>query len=522
MRQNKIIVTMLMVVLLLIGGVSGGQYGNQWSSAAPKHSKGAATFVIAANDASVAVKSVADYRCDGTADNVQIQTALTACVTNGGTVELSEGTFNIITPLIVGNKLKLKGQGPATIVKVTDDVQDIAITCLDRTNGNTDITLENFTINGNKENQDGPGSPANYAALYTIYTNKYPGSGGAGLGCVDFRKCSRVRISKVTIYDGFPSCLELATCDDCVITENVIHDSGDDCIGVNLACHDCTVSNNVIYNPGVSTGVWATTSGHGVEVQDGSYSVSIFGNTIRDGTASGIEVSSHAVGGVCYDVTISGNVIRDCTDCGVSITSVQDPASQHTGISIVGNNFWNLGTRTMLGVQIQGGNNINIASNTFNSCEVGVRITTDTDAPTSNNLIIAHNNFIGVTTNSIVAIKVDHGALTITGLCIIGNTMKDFSPAIYLWGGTGSNLLVINGFAMTGNVITTARTNATTILASTTGVTVNGLMFNNIIDKNGTGQWFKGVSDSLDPASVAGTWNNGNNYYADGTACPIS
>jgi len=35
MRQNKIIVTMLMVVLLLIGGVSGGQYGNQYGSIAP-------------------------------------------------------------------------------------------------------------------------------------------------------------------------------------------------------------------------------------------------------------------------------------------------------------------------------------------------------------------------------------------------------------------------------------------------------------------------------------------------------
>jgi len=50
-----------------------------------------ATFVIAASDSQN--KRDADYHCDGTADDVQIQAAIDALPAGGGKVFLLEGTY---------------------------------------------------------------------------------------------------------------------------------------------------------------------------------------------------------------------------------------------------------------------------------------------------------------------------------------------------------------------------------------------------------------------------------------------
>ncbi len=52
-------------------------------------------YVVAANDAPAAWKVLADYTCTGTSDHTTINTAITALGSQGGTVLLSPGTFNI-------------------------------------------------------------------------------------------------------------------------------------------------------------------------------------------------------------------------------------------------------------------------------------------------------------------------------------------------------------------------------------------------------------------------------------------
>ncbi len=76
-----------------------------------------ATFVVAASDATAAEKRGADYVCDGTADDVEIQAAIDALPTLGGEVYLSSGTFNIITQLQTHYGLWLRGVGSGTILK---------------------------------------------------------------------------------------------------------------------------------------------------------------------------------------------------------------------------------------------------------------------------------------------------------------------------------------------------------------------------------------------------------------------
>jgi hypothetical protein len=93
---------------------------------------------VAASDATTAQKARADYVCDGTADNVQIQDAIDAVkAEGGGIVQLSGGTFTLADTLtITGNTdednadtLTLRGAGAqATTLTMAADTNGIELT----------------------------------------------------------------------------------------------------------------------------------------------------------------------------------------------------------------------------------------------------------------------------------------------------------------------------------------------------------------------------------------------------------
>lgn len=71
-----------------------------------------ATLVVAASDATTASKNGADYVCDGTSDEVEINAALAALPTNGGKLVLTEGIFNIASSILVQNdNVQIVGAG---------------------------------------------------------------------------------------------------------------------------------------------------------------------------------------------------------------------------------------------------------------------------------------------------------------------------------------------------------------------------------------------------------------------------
>ena len=61
---------------------------------AASYSRGA-TLVVAASNASGPMQNSADYLCTGSNDSTQIAVAIAAVAVTGGTVQLSEGTFNL-------------------------------------------------------------------------------------------------------------------------------------------------------------------------------------------------------------------------------------------------------------------------------------------------------------------------------------------------------------------------------------------------------------------------------------------
>ncbi|MCB0012786.1 MAG: right-handed parallel beta-helix repeat-containing protein [Anaerolineales bacterium] len=77
----------------------------------------AGALLVAAADSSAESKLAANFVCDGTADQVQINAAVAALGPAGGTIQLSEGTFNCSGAVRLSRRTQLQGRGRATILK---------------------------------------------------------------------------------------------------------------------------------------------------------------------------------------------------------------------------------------------------------------------------------------------------------------------------------------------------------------------------------------------------------------------
>lgn len=77
-----------------------------------------ATLVIAASNSSAKGKAQADYVCDGTADNVEIQAALDALPNTGGEIHLLDGTYQLAATVARAiDNVTVSGCGFSTYVK---------------------------------------------------------------------------------------------------------------------------------------------------------------------------------------------------------------------------------------------------------------------------------------------------------------------------------------------------------------------------------------------------------------------
>lgn len=122
---------------------------------------GASTLMVAANNALPSSKVKADYVCSGTADDVDIQAAIDELGSTGGTISLSEGTFNISTTLLMDSIVTLEGQGVgSTILYLSNgancDVMRsrnfLTLTGTDSQLGERMVCVRNLMIDGNKAN----------------------------------------------------------------------------------------------------------------------------------------------------------------------------------------------------------------------------------------------------------------------------------------------------------------------------------------------------------------------------------
>jgi hypothetical protein len=196
-------------------------------------------ILVASSTAPAAVKNVAEYVCDGTADQTEINLALAAVASTGGLVQLTPGTFNLsatITPT-VGNII-LRGSGWGTILRVNNAANVYAITFAP-SGGNWfhGAALEDFKIECNGANQTTAGGGIDaFGAVWCKFDHLWihqPWGNGlflhqdnlGGFGHHnEVTGCFFERGDQSNGGDG--RALRLDQCDECYIAHNTFQDNG--------------------------------------------------------------------------------------------------------------------------------------------------------------------------------------------------------------------------------------------------------------------------------------------------------
>jgi len=317
-------------------------------------------------------KAAADYECDGTADDVQIQEAIDA-MPNGGTVMLSEGIFNLAASVDIKDLISIKGTGPnATTLKTTAaDTPALEINPASGTYQNIEISGIYFdsttqtastTAGGGIYNNTGH----NINNLW-IHNNRFSSANANNHG-IYFNNTAGTR-DFIWIYDNV---FTVTAASHCV---------GFNAPGSNIFIRD----NQVNYNAaaaGATNGLTFWEDAREIVIQ-GNRIVSINDNAIELGTASNVQILgndidpgatagdsaimirwNNALGGssTSEQITIVGNVIHDGAD-GISIDrdDTDQPAPNH--IIITANAFQAM----TKGIDASAADNVLVFGNSFDT-----------------------------------------------------------------------------------------------------------------------------------------------------------
>ncbi len=105
------------------------------------------TLIVAASNSPN--KDGADYQCDGTDDQVEIQAAINALPASGGKVVLLDGTFNISggSYIDLTRRVTIEGQGNSTVLaKGSPPTKPYMLYARDSTSPHSDIEVRNLQI----------------------------------------------------------------------------------------------------------------------------------------------------------------------------------------------------------------------------------------------------------------------------------------------------------------------------------------------------------------------------------------
>jgi len=107
-----------------------------------------ATLIVAASDSKDT--SRADYVCDGTNDEEEINQAISDLPASGGRVVLLEGTYNLGNSITINkSNVTLEGQGASTVIKFKDGINTSS---LDAISAGSNVHIRNLSLDGNKDN----------------------------------------------------------------------------------------------------------------------------------------------------------------------------------------------------------------------------------------------------------------------------------------------------------------------------------------------------------------------------------
>jgi len=285
--------------------------------------KYAATRIVAANN-SIDKDTKADYKCDGTDDQVTIQSAIDEVgAAGGGTVYLLEGTYNISASInITSANIAIIGSGKGTVLKL---VSGSGVSIINAQGYGASLLISQLMIDGNNFG-------SNNKAIY-------------------FYEIGNSQIDKIWIENikGDGIYFYMSSQLDTISNNNISN-----CSGNGIALHStsaATINGNNIQGNG-QDGIWLDDS-HG----------QITYNNIQNNTSKGIEFSPISGGGGY----IIGNNIQGNGSVGIDMSG---SGSMYYVVS--GNNIESNGS---IGINMSGGMENAISGNNIQSNgSIGINI----------------------------------------------------------------------------------------------------------------------------------------------------
>lgn len=246
-------------------------YWREWNSNGVQSHRSAGCVCVAASDSSDADKAASGYFCDGVADDVQINAALTS---GAARVFLAEGTYLIAGTILVPSNTELFGAGPGTIIKLraAGEAGLTAYTILevlgagaptvkamlisDQAAPTTGIYLHDFTVDGNGASIVAADYKISFAGI-ALYDCQY-----SLVERVNVYDCNHlIAAADIDVYRSF--CILIAKAEHITVRDGTWGDCGYESIGIRGATSDilidgCRIVRHATFNPGYGR--------HGIQV----------------------------------------------------------------------------------------------------------------------------------------------------------------------------------------------------------------------------------------------------------------
>ena len=380
-----------------------------------------ATFVVAANDSSTLSKQQADYVCDGTDDQEEIQAAITALPDGGGKVVLMEGHYYTASAIFLKSNLTIEGMGWNSIVENMDNTWSDKQTFQFLGSG----PFENVVIRDLK-------------ILGQPYTTGPP-AGGSGDN-IFLNELTNGIVESCYIANAGEENIFITDCNNIHIRNNIFV-GGETSVEIKHGCDNIRVYNNTILDTGPSGGepvnglrvgsrggptpyptnikvydnIISGSSGTGLYIRDIGVGCEFYNNAFYDIAGTGIyitgtneafvikncwldEISNVGLYLLTNNVAVYNCTINNCGDRGIYATA--------NNIIIDGCNILN---STAEGIRVDGSNN-NIINNKVESCSYGIYLLGDYNK--------ISNNYIQDNDDSGILVKSADNCIVTNNICI--------------------------------------------------------------------------------------------------------
>lgn len=304
------------------------------------------TYVVAASDS--VDDSGADYTCDGTDDEVQIQAAIDAANTNGGgTVLLLDGHYNITGTnndgaIFLKSNVTLTGVGWGTVIRFTDTSTGGFRWLIDINDSSSYIEISDLTLDTSVTTQwrniyvDGSG--IDYVNIRNIRTLS---KSGAAWG-VYMKGVDHITATNNHFYNATKAHFELNTCNGVVFSGNYAY-TGGELFFIQQSSSAVSVVGNTHYSHNTSGGYSSIT------VKGITNGATVVGNTVWGTNAS----SSMAMEIQADFAAVTGNAIYNFNSHGMRIWNTDRTA-------ITGNTLYNCGNSGVAAIYLRGSSTGNV------------------------------------------------------------------------------------------------------------------------------------------------------------------